>query len=158
MSKKVLIAVRLCSSTLLLPSLFLFVCHSNDELSMRCSSGCKLSDLTDTDTFEPCRLLMHSNKSFSLSRCITHKEPLSVRKGSSQNNFPSLLKAEESKQIRNAHSPASSQSRRCHSGNKTASLLLLFQSHSTPLDKLVGPNLLSYGTLFWVIWNFCLTV
>lgn len=104
MRKKVLIAVRLCSSTLLLPSLFFFVCHSNDELSMRCSSGCKLSDLTETDTFEPCRLLMHSNKSFSLSRCITHKEPLRARKGSAQNNFTSLLKAEESKQIRNAHS------------------------------------------------------
>lgn len=94
--KKVLIAVWFSLSTLLLPYLFFFVCHSNDELSMRRSSSCKLSELTGSDTFEPCRLLMHSNKSFSLSRCITNKEPLSARKGSSQNNFTSLLKAEES--------------------------------------------------------------
>lgn len=138
-----LIAVQLFSSTLPLRSLLFFVCHCNDELSMRRSSGCKFSDLTASDTFEPRRLLMHSNKSFSLSGCITHEKLTSVLKGSSQNNFTSLLKAEENKQIRNAHSQPP---------HKVASVILeikpcLFQSRFTSQDQLFGSNRFSYRTL-----------
>lgn len=76
--KKVLIVVQFFSPTSPLPSLLFFVCHSNDELSMHRSPSCKLSDLSCSDAFEPCRLLMRSNKSFFfLYRGVLHtRSPL----------------------------------------------------------------------------------
>lgn len=109
--KKVQIVVEFFSPTSPLPSPLFFVCHSNDELSMRRSPSCKLSDLTCSDAFEPCRLLMHSNKSFFFSFIGVYYTQRALRalKGSSPNNFTSsaeseIKKEERKKQIRNAHS------------------------------------------------------
>lgn len=88
-------------------------------------------------TFEPCRLLMHSNKSFLLSGCITHKELTSALKGSSQNNFTSLLTAEKSKQIRNAHSQPPHKVAIVISQTKQR---CLFQSRFTLHDQLFVPK------------------
>lgn len=138
-----LIAVQLLfSSTLPLRSLLFFVCHCNDELSMRRSSAGKFSHLTPSRTFEPCRLLTHSNQSFWLSGCITHKELASVLQGSSQNNFTSLLKAAENKQIRNAHSQPP---RKVAGVTVETKQRRLFQSRFTSQDQLFGLDLFSHS-------------
>lgn len=94
-----LIVVQFFSPTSPLPSLLFFVCHSNDELSMRRSPSCKLSDLTCSDAFEPCRLLMHSNKSlfFPFIGVYYTQGALCALKGSSQNNFTSSAESEINK-------------------------------------------------------------